>query len=383
ITKDFDFSLFTTLQDTIELPILAWMGVPETHTTVEHFLEMKNAGININHSNYSNADSLQKALDIAHQLDMRLMIRCPELYSDTETTVIRFKDHPANGGYFLQDEPFASSFPFLKQLVEKIKSIDNNHFCYINLNPNYAIPEFFAIEGYKKYVQSFLDEIPVKILSFDHYPIIDNFVRTSWYQNLEIIKAESDIADISFWAFALTTAHNSYPIPNLNQLRLQVYSNLAYGAKGIQYFTYWTPNSQRWNFHSGPIEFDGTRTIVYDYIKELNNEIQNLSYIFLSSKVIKISHFGDEPQGTSRFSTSPNFVKSINIRGGNALLSEMKNDKHSFLLIQNTNLHKEIGIDIKTDTQTKIVLKNRFIIQASVINEEFKLTPGEIVIFMR
>ncbi|OJV36726.1 MAG: hypothetical protein BGO33_04220 [Bacteroidia bacterium 43-41] len=365
------------------MPIIAWMGVPQNHTNIVRFQEMKDAGITISMSNYTNSDSLQKALDIAYQLNLKVMIRCPELYNNTEKTVLRFKDHPANGGYFLLDEPITSEFPKLKELLQKIEAIDSTHFCYINLFPNVAMPELYSPIDYRNYVALFLNKIPVKILSFDHYPIVNGFIRVNWYQNLEIIQSEADKAGIHFWAFALTTAHDYYPIPDLAQLRLQVYSNLAYGAKGIQYFTYWTPTSNRWDFHKGPIDVDGSKTIVYDYLQQMNNEIQNYSLIFLTSKTIKVSHFGEIPLETKELTSLPYFVKSIKIKGGNALLSEMKNEMNYFFMIQNTNLNKEIGIDIQTDLQTKIVLKNGYIIPANLIKEEFKLTPGDMVIFMR
>lgn len=383
LTKGINLSLFPSVKINSEIPIVAWLGVPQSHTNIERFQEMKKAGININYSKYSNADSLQKALDIANKVDMKLMIYCPELYNNTEATVLRFKDHPANGGYFMLDEPLSSEFGRLKELEQKIEAIDSSRFCYINLLPNVAIPELYSPTDYRNYVNTFLSQIPVKILSFDHYPIMHGGIRVNWYQNLEIISSEAKNADIPFWAFALTTAHGPYPIPDLSQLRLQVYSNLAYGAKGIQYFTYWTNRSAKWNFHSGPIEIDGSKTVVYDYLQQINKEIQNFSSIFLTSKISKVSHYGVIPLGTMEFTNPPYFINSIKINNGNALLSEMENNQNSFFMIQNTTLDKEIGVDIKTDSHTKIILKNGSVIPASYIKEEFKLTPGDMVIFMR
>src|SRR5690606_30992360 len=155
-----------------------------------------------------------------------------------------------------------------------------------------------------------------------------------WYKNLETIKDESTKSNIPFWAFAMATAHGSYPITDINQLRLQVFSNLAYGAKGIQYFTYQTPSKN--DYHMGPIERDGRKTVVYDYVKEINEEVQSLSSIFSTSRVIKVSHYGDNiPEGTKPFTTAPSNIKSLKIRGGNALISELKSEVNSFFLIQN------------------------------------------------
>ena len=61
----------------------------------------------------------------------------------------------------------------------------------------------------------------------------------------------------------------------------------------------------------------------------------------------------------------------------------MKNDTDEYFMIQNTNLYNEIGLKIITDKETKIILKNGYIIPASKIDVEFKLTPGDMVLFMK
>ncbi len=381
IIKGLSLSSYTTIKDTTDFPLVAWVGVTNSNLTLERFEELKNSGITINLARYRHVDSVQKALDFAHQVGVKLLIDCPELSSNPIQTVQRFKDHPANAGYFLQDEPATSRISFLKDLAQKIESIDNSRFCYINLLPNYTLPDNYRATNYEEYISRFISEIPLKVLSFDHYPIIGNRLRFNWYQNLETIRSETKKASIPFWAFALTTAHNEYPITDLNQIRLQVYTNLAYGAKGIQYFTYWTPSID--DYRLGPIERDGTRTAVYDYLKKMNAEIKALSYIFLSSEVVDVTHLGDIPEGVKAFKSSPDNIVSLKIRGGNALISELKNQYSSFFMIQNNNLLSDIAVKIETNTATKLILKNGMIIPASFIKEEFKLTPGDIAIFMK
>lgn len=381
LTSKLDYNSFRSVTSTEVFPLIAWLGVPETHTNIYRFQEMKDAGINYNYTSYSHIDSLEKALDIAKELDIKILIRCPELFFDTENTVKRFKDHPANGGYHIRDEPHNAEFTKLNSLVKEIESIDNEKIILVNLYPNYA--DIHIDINYEDYINQFVTGIPLKLISFDHYPITGTFIRYNWYDNLELIKRISDKQGVPFWGFTLSTAHIPYPIPDLNQLRLQVYSNIAYGSKGIQYFTYWTQVSDVWNFYSGPIEVNGEKTIVYELIKQMNKEIQVYSNVFTTTKVTKVSHYGDIPLGTTAFTTTPDFINYIKIRGGNALLSEMKNDTDEYFMIQNTNLYNEIGLKIITDKETKIILKNGYIIPASKIDVEFKLTPGDMVLFMK
>lgn len=382
LTQNISFSQYDTIPQITDFPIVGWRFIPSQNVKIEHFQDAKEAGLTVGLIGFANADNLQKALDMAKEVGLKIIIRSPEMYNNTEGFVRKFKNHPANAGYFLQDEPSALYLPSLKDLAEKIESIDNTRFTYINLLPNLFSSREYAIESYEEYVRQFVNNVPLKILSFDYYPIVSNFIRPSWYNNLEFISSEAKKADIPFWAFALTSAHWDYPVPTIEHLRMQVYSNLAYGAKGIQYFTFWIPVEKE-EFTSAPIDRSGNKTNEYYLLQQMNKEIHRYAYIFQTSKVNKVSHYGDIPEGTTQFSNAPYFMRSIDIRGGNALLSEMENDDNSFFMIQNTNLNKEIGITIQPDEQTQIILKNGSIIPASLIKEEFKLTPGDMVMFMR
>ena len=282
------------IESTGELPILAWHSIPADSTTLERFLEMKDIGINTHFSGYPDADAMERALDLAEQAGIKIIISCPELSEEPEKTVIRFMNHPALAGYFLRDEPNTSAFPELAAWAKRIRATDDNHFCYLNLLPTYAPLDMLQAESYRDYVHRFDQEVPLQLLSFDHYPIVGDHYRPDWYENLEIFSDEARKAGKPFWAFALATAHDPYPIPDLSHLRLQMYSNLAYGAQGLQYFTYWTPGKNpNWNFHHGPIGLDGKRTDVYDKIKTLNTELQALSGVFLGAEVISVRHTGD------------------------------------------------------------------------------------------
>ena len=224
-----------------EIPIVAWFGVPEEEATVERFEELKAAGFTINLRGCSNVDQMEKALDAAQKAGVKLIVACPELQSDPESTVKRFMKHPATIGYLLRDEPLASDFPGLSEWAKRIQSVDKEHFCYLNLFPNGPKEHLDAlgVKSYREYVSRFEAEVPVQFLSFDHYPITYNGMKEEWYENLEEFSDEAKKAGKDFWAFAMSTQHWKYPHPTLATLRLQMFSDLAYGAQGLQFFTYW------------------------------------------------------------------------------------------------------------------------------------------------
>ncbi|MDR1524951.1 MAG: Ig-like domain-containing protein, partial [Tannerella sp.] len=241
-----------------EIPIMAWWGIVPGQSTSARFRELKEAGININFTHYPNLKAVEEALDAAQTVGVKVIFLCSELQSDPEETARRLMKHPALAGYHLTDEPGADRFAEVGEWVRRIQSVDAHHGCYVNLLPNHAPAWALGTPTYAEYVDAFLSEVPVPFLSFDHYPITEtggkHVIGSGWYLNLEIISAAARRKGIPFWAFALATAHGPYPIPTVGDLKLQMYSNLAYGAQALQYFTYWTPPaSGNDNFHDGPI----------------------------------------------------------------------------------------------------------------------------------
>ena len=379
-----------------EMPVLAWIGVPERETTIERFRELKESGININFSNYSSVAAVKKALDLARQAGVKLLPHCPELKSEPEKTVKQLKKHPALFGYHLRDEPNATDFPELAAWVKRIQAVDKQHPCYINLFPKYAVAsQLFGKEYqeqpgkdvYAEHVTTFLNEVPVPFLSFDHYPVVENngvkSLRPEWYKNLEIIAAAAQKSQLPFWAFALSVAHGPYPIPTVGEIKLQLFSNLAYGAQGLQYFTYWTPGKNpNWNFHHAPIELNGKRTDVYDRIKLVNREIQNLAAVFLHSKVISVSHTGKQiPAGTRVLDKLPDPISELKTSDGGAVVSVLEKGSRRFLVIVNRDFQNPMELTIKTDERVKRVLKDGTIVRANVYANTLEVDPGDVEIY--
>jgi len=389
---------------TEEIPILAWYGVKEH--TIERYRELKECGIdyNLTYVGIKNIEELAHIMNTSKEAGIKIIIHCPELYDKPEMVAKRFKDHPTIVGYHLKDEPSRNDFSNLGKFVQRIKAVDNQHFSYINLFPNYASSEQLRTSTYREYVQLFLQEVPIQILSFDHYPIRlnDSGVRSlnsEWYENLEIISDEASKAGIPFWAFALTTAHKPYPIPTLADLRLQVYSNLAYGAQGIQYFTYWTPSiNEGFDFHDGPIENNTKqKTPTWYTVQQMNREIKALSSVFLGAKVIKVEHIATDasgkngalPKSTTRFDFAKrpleaSIIKTFAIPSNtNALVSFLKNGNRCYMVIVNRNLDggDNVTFTITGGSGLQLIKKDGKAVPASSENSTQTVTPGDALIY--
>jgi len=318
-------------------------------------------------------------LDVAGAAGIRQFISIPELLSEPEKVAGRFKEHPALAGYYLRDEPSAADFSALAKWASRIQAVDPIHPCYINLFPNYANGQQLGAATYQEYLDRFIKDVPVPFISFDHYPVVGNSLRGEWYENLEQVSAAARVAKKPFWAFTLAVAHGPYPIAEIAHLRLQVFSDLAYGAQGIQYFTYWTPKSSEWNFHQAPIDENGKRTPVYDRVKQMNSEIRALSEVFHGAEVLTVGHTGSLPRGTRIFEPAAP-ISALKTEGTGAVVSLLAKGNQRILAIVNRDLHNNMPLMLSFETTAKIKEVTKDGGTRPLASEQFRteLTPGDI-----
>ncbi|MBO6160012.1 MAG: beta-galactosidase [Bacteroidales bacterium] len=364
------------------LPILAWYSIPAEHLSVERFQELKEAGFNINFSHIGSFDDAVKSLDCAQQAGVKVMFTCRELFTDPENTVKKVMDHPALFGYFLRDEPVNKDFPDLAAWADRIKAVDPDHVIYLNLNPNYA-PEEYLGSPYREHVHKFIEEVRLPLVSFDFYPVTESGIRERWWENLEDISQESAAAGLPFWAFALSTAHKPYPIPTMASLRLQFYTDLAYGAQGLQYFTYWNPVPGTWDFHDAPIDLDGNRTPVYDMVKAMNAELQTRAGIFVGAKVLQVRHTGETvPPGVTPLTDLPEPLTTLDTHGKGAVVSVLENGGVRYLMLVNRSLDEGFDYDIAFARKVERIGRDGKAVKVPAKGTQtFHLEEGDCAIF--
>ncbi|MEI7828950.1 MAG: hypothetical protein WCI31_04230 [Prolixibacteraceae bacterium] len=387
------FSRSVVAQDKVEsqkqIPIMAWYSIPASETTVERYQEMKDAGITHSLSFFANVTDLQKALDVAAKVGVKLIVNCHELKTDPEKTVRLVMNHPATAGYHLIDEPGIGLYKELGDWGRRIQAVDSKHFCYVNLFPNFADSTQLGTKDYRKYVSECARQIPLQFLSFDYYPVLKDRLSKTWYENLEQFSSEAKKANKPFWAFALTTNYDDGHLTpqTMAAMRLQVFSDLAYGAQGIQYFTYWSatsvnsPSSE--DQRGAPITADGKRSVVYDRVKQMSEEIRNLSGVFLGAKMIWVRHTakGMIPAGTIRLTSLPDPVKVLDSNGAPILVSLLENGDYNYLVVVNKDFQNSINLTFYGDDSVKKVLKDGTLVPSNTYEPSMELDPGDAAIY--
>lgn len=387
----------TQIPSSEKIPVVAWHGVRASHASAERFREAEQMGITLNYSRMGTVEKALEVLDHAAGTGVKLIVECDELYDENKraAAVQSLKNHKALEGYFVMDEPHPTQFPNIKKMMNGIREVDRGHMCYSNLFPNGG-QEFYdalGVKNYEEYVDNYLKECPVTFLSFDKYPIVEiaegqRAVMAEWYQCLEIIRDRATKADMDFWSFMLTVPHANYPQPTVNDLRLQAYSNLAYGTQVLQCFTYWTPtvaDPEKWNYRNGPIAEDGTRTATYDIVKSVLEEIQVMAWAFRGNTVTGVYHTGTPlPTGTQELETLPGEITELSVSRspGTACVSFFTNHGYNFMMVVNSDINEKCHLSVAAQSHVRRIRKDGSIKPASEDQRTMTLDPGDMLLYM-
>lgn len=371
-----------------EFPILGWSAIRGMDNQIpERYHEMRECGFNLSLPLTDSISEIIAALDASRGSGVYIVAGSEELYSNPEMTVPMIKDHPQLAGYFLKDEPKYHQYPELAELVARIRKCDDSKLLYMNLFPTYARGEIAAIDDYDEYVDCYIRSLKTGFLSFDHYSItydsLGNTIQTpDYYENLEIISHHARMSSIPFWAFALSTAHYSFPNATRSHLRHQMFSNLAYGAQSVQYFTYWQ-FAGLGDSQDVPITNDGKRGTVWWHIRDLNREIQSLAPVFLGCEVIDVAHTGTSiPNGTHPLATLPEPIKSVRSLSGDGLLvSHLRNGDYDYLMIVTRDLNNNQQVEIQTDPEVDFIVAGDNPISATSVSPRQWLSPGDYLLY--
>ncbi len=199
-------------------------------------------------------------------------------------------------GYRLRDEPPAGEFATLQKSVKKLREARPGRLAYINLFPNYASPSQLGATDYDAYVASFVATVDPDVLSMDHYPMMtpDEDGRQEYCDNLAVMRRVSQARNIPFWNYFNSMPFGPHGDPTEAQLKWQIYTSMAYGAKGVLYFCYWTPRGGEFPKGGAIITAEGVKTRHYGQAQRINLAVKNLGATLMkltSSEVRRV-----EPQ---------------------------------------------------------------------------------------
>ena len=288
--------------DTNFFPIMAWNWAPKDPAVLQ---QMRECGLTV--AGFVNPETL----DACRAAGLKAIVSDPRTsgydWQKVDESAARAKvsslvrkvgRHPALYGYYLRDEPDTGMFEGLGKVAGIIRELSPGKWPYINLFPDYATAQQLGAADYSAYLERFITTCKPSILSYDNYSLMDDgSVRPSYWSNLESVRAASSKHGLVFWNIVLASAHFSYRELSAADFRFQVYTTLAYGGRGISYFTYFTPATG--NYRMGAIDQFGHQTPNWYFMQHANLQLLKLAPTLLQLTSDAVYHFGSVPPGAN------------------------------------------------------------------------------------
>ncbi|MBI5170497.1 MAG: T9SS type A sorting domain-containing protein [Candidatus Eisenbacteria bacterium] len=261
--------------------LFGWVSPPEGFDTPERYAELAEAGFNVVMPAWQDSGgeaANRRRLDLARPLGLRCLLVDVELdlYTATDpatarwadTVVARYTGDPALLGWYLGDEPEAARMPRLREWFDALRERSPSLAPYNNLFGRMA---FASREEWESYLKHYVDTVRPALLCADQYDFLEGGDRHQLIECAATLTALARERGVPCWGIVQLVQHRGYRAVTPGLLRWQVGHWLAYGARGIGYFTYWTPAPDAaWDWQPAMISHAGVRAPLYDDVRTLN-----------------------------------------------------------------------------------------------------------------
>ena len=387
-----------------KMPLFAW-GWPFSVSDAlsGRYMEVRECGCNLLIQSVKTEEQARKCLDAAVAAGIRLVLHWGEPRKNPQA-LLPIMDHPGLAAHYLWDEPNIKKMPEIGAIARNISSVDHTHPLYMNWFGilEHDLEKWYGTTSYVEYLEPSIKEIKTDLYSLDVYPVYapryakrpfffrgeDIHLRKNWYQSLELVSSLSRRENKPFWAFANVVplrCHKVWdnPIPTLGHLKLMQYSNLAYGAQGLQYYSFRPNDDGGMCIDVAPLSPDGRRTPMYDRMALANREFAARAHVFLGGKVKVVRHTGWKvPQGTTALAVGdlPPFVKEFDPCASDLVVSVQENDGSGIFMVLNRDpIH---GASFKASFKDGTMRVDASGAESAAHNGMYGLAVGDAEIFM-
>lgn len=276
--------------------------------------QMKEAGLNFNIFPAYFGGGMRDAevwADVEKQYEARDMYYC--MNGGLDADMLKEGVQYAKGksrciGYHLIDEPGGAALPRVGEFCRAYREADPKRYPFVNLFPSYVGTA--AMEGdYYQYCTRFVKEAGeenIEYLSHDFYPFHLNGTALSIFADMEVIRRVAfENGRLRTHAFPQSTAWMGTRMPNIDEMRWNVYAYLAYGFKALSWFNLVCPgksDDEGECFRESVIYRDGTvknPQLLKDFGK-LNAEVHALGDTLMKLDTVHAYHTTDRIGGVER-----------------------------------------------------------------------------------
>jgi hypothetical protein len=364
-----------------EFPIIACQGPgrdvdlpPERFPcTAESMGSLAQAGFNLNWSSCG-LDNPAQVLDLARDAGVKMItgIRGARGWdTDIDESFVaeqvrRVRDHEGLFGYVVDDEPFADRFAVNAQLFRLFRQHDPEHYVYYNhWAPGMS---WHGFHSYEEMLDRYFELCRPTHVSADLYPIepvsADDWQAhkdsVPWYfprhrarllphyfEMLEILRQYARKWDVPLLAWTLA-AHRYLPETAEGEMRFQLMTGLAYGARGLQYFGYYA-NWMLADHHGEP-------TANWHIARRINQELKSLGQVIRRLRHIGVYHHpGNLPYTRLLDQHCLGHKNDLFSRGDPIVVGQFLDDQYEYALIVNRSPFEPGQIEFHFGTDDEVL----------------------------
>lgn len=224
-----------------------YVGVEDAAERTRQWQLAREAGFNfvldnrIEHG-YTPRDDRDAARNAAREAGFEVLLTDNSLRAKVGESVLkaRMKALTADGGIYYADEPREADLDRVRTAARAAREACPQRLFFVNLLP---VQGFTSWEAFERYARSYADEqTALPVLCFDNYHPATHFAvspdQPGYFSNLALMRQLS--GERPLWSYIKTRSNVARRDPNSQRafLWLSAFAPMAYGAKGLLYFTY-------------------------------------------------------------------------------------------------------------------------------------------------
>lgn len=306
-----------------------------------------------------------KNLDAANEKGMKLIIcdkrtlwyEIGEIGEDeyrrrVKAAAEKFASHPAFYAFHVGDEPAKVHWADMLKAVKIVKEYARPFINFLpffeedfekNLGTNHA--------GYADMLEKAVKETGLGQLCYDcYFQMFENNRDDGigyYFHNLNMYRALSEKTGVDFWTTLLSVGHWAYRVPGEDDIRWQISTACAHGAKGIFWF-YIYGRLLESSYRQSPFDQYYNKTETYERLaRQMRIFNENFAKRFANSTLKEVYHVGKTYGGTPLY--TPGCVEGLFFKrayGEPMIVSKFEGfDGKTFLAIVNNSQEKIERID--------------------------------------
>ena len=327
-------------------------------------------------------------------------------YETVENLVSRLKDKKHVIGYYVWDEPHTEEqIAEARRQMDMLQKADPDALLFVvcesqcNGNPKKDTNYLWENGRYEPHVKNFIEKLDPPVLSFDSYPIGDNF--HTWPGH-EVFIPENQLNDTYMWVDMLLWRKHSvekklpfwfyyqgyhlfkcidyYTFP---MVRTFMYAAILHGAKGLQQYAAGETNNSL-------LKANGEKSYFYEDQKQIHSEIAALGDTLMALESKLVYHASDllydceyiKPLVDS-INDSEIFTGELPYRSSIGELEDEYSNRYAVVLNRDYEKPLSTTLDLKDDYRIYEVSKKdgkHNIIYDNTRKIDIDLAPGDAVV---